>query len=706
MNFYLKKANIGLLVCLSLCFHTASAEYNDEYGDSLADFYGDEEFVSIATGSKKSISKAPAVASVITADDIKSMGARNLAQVLDTVPGLHVSRSGQLMAPEFWFRGITSTFNPQTLMMINGVSTKSSVRGDNHVVWGEFPIHSIERIEIIRGPGSALYGADAFSGVINIITKKDANISRQDFGAMVGSFNTINLWANNQIKIKGWTVASNLEYLESDGFDGVIKADSQTAIDIAGSEFNIPSASQAPGYVAMHFKSLDLWVSGNNENFSIDFGVLKRSDVGTGNGAAEALDNNGNTSHYKQIIKMSQTEKPISEYLSVATTLSYYGSSQEVDEDFLLYPEGAFFGAFPNGLIGNPEWEEETTKAEVNFNYSRFDKSQLSFGLGYERQNLYKVVEQKNFFSDLTPRPNGIEDVSDTVEVFMPEADRESHFFYFQSVSQIYPDWELTAGGRFDDYTDFGSTFNPRAALVWSTSRKLTSKLLYGRAFRAPAFAELIVINNPIALGNPNLKPETIDTYELAFNFVYSTELNFDFNLYHYSIEDFITFVTDNNGVTATAQNLGRRSGKGFEANLKYAVLENFNILTNLAYVKAVDDLVKQPVGEYPAWQAYLKADWKVNDSWHVSTQVSHVGERERVPGDLRQNLNGYSSVDFVANYQFPASEINLEFIANNLLGEDVREPSSANTTLGQINIPYDLPQAGDAFYVRLSTSF
>ena len=83
---------------------------------------------------------------------------------------------------------------------------------------------------------------------------------------------------------------------------------------------------------------------------------------------------------------------------------------------------------------------------------------------------------------------------------------------------QLAPDWELTAGVRYDHYSDFGATLNPRAALVWQTSPRLTSKILYGRAFRAPAFDTLYAQNNPVGLGNDSLDPETIDTIELAKN--------------------------------------------------------------------------------------------------------------------------------------------------------------------------------------------
>ena len=475
------------------------------------------------------------------------MGARNLVEVLDTVPGLHASRSGQNFAPEFWFRGISTTFTPQTLFMINGTSTKSSVRGDNHIMWGEFPIHAIERIEIIRGPGSALYGADAFSGVINIVTKKAEQSSVNEVGAKTGSFSTKNIWVNNFVEIGGWDIAANLEYLESDGFDAKIDSDAQSIIDQAAAAFGVPPASLTPGNLSVGFQSLDIFLSAENNYLNLELGIQERSDLGTGQGATEVLDTYGRGGGYKRIFSIALKEQTVAEELFVGGKASYFGSSQEIEKDFKLFPPGSFFGAFPDGFIGNPGWEEETTHLEINSRYSGFAKTDISMGIGYERQNLYKVTEEKNFNADFTPRPGGLEDVADTDEVYMPEADRENHHIYLQGITQLAPDWELTIGARYDNYTDFGSTFNPRLALVWSTSLKLTTKLLYGRAFRAPSFAELLTVNNPVALGNPKLNPETIDTLELAFDYVHSPELSLNFNLYRYKIDDLIRTLIKSN---------------------------------------------------------------------------------------------------------------------------------------------------------------
>ncbi|HEV7913904.1 MAG TPA: Plug domain-containing protein, partial [Albitalea sp.] len=127
--------------------------------EELALAYGDKSSVSIATGSRQSLRRAPAVATVITAQDIAAMGAVDLDDVLETVPGVHVSRNNQSYTPLYVIRGIYSELNPQTLVLQNGVPMTTLLVGNRGIGWGGLPVENIARIEVIRGPGSALYGA-------------------------------------------------------------------------------------------------------------------------------------------------------------------------------------------------------------------------------------------------------------------------------------------------------------------------------------------------------------------------------------------------------------------------------------------------------------------------------------------------------------------------------------------------------------------
>ena len=174
---------------LALVLHHAHAQVTtDEEEMSLV--FGDASTVSIATGSQQPLRRAPAVASVITAQDILAMGVTDLDDALESVPGLHVSRYQQFYTPRYFIRGIYSDLNPQTLVLQNGQPLTTLLTGNRGLAFGDTPVENVARVEVIRGPGSALYGADAFAGVINIITKSAAEVDGTEFGVRAGSFST------------------------------------------------------------------------------------------------------------------------------------------------------------------------------------------------------------------------------------------------------------------------------------------------------------------------------------------------------------------------------------------------------------------------------------------------------------------------------------------------------------------------------------
>ncbi|MEY8253233.1 MAG: Plug domain-containing protein, partial [Colwellia sp.] len=131
MSFTVNSLSLSIITVLTLNSATLSAnEYStqeevlDADEESLADFYGDEEFVSIATGTKKAIHKAPSVATVITSDDIQAMGANTIHQVIETVTGIHTYPSNvNRMNPSYSIRGIHTAENSQVLVLVNGVRT-------------------------------------------------------------------------------------------------------------------------------------------------------------------------------------------------------------------------------------------------------------------------------------------------------------------------------------------------------------------------------------------------------------------------------------------------------------------------------------------------------------------------------------------------------------------------------------------------------
>ena len=281
--------NVMLSVVLSI--GTSGLSVGGEEND-LAAIYGDADFVSIATGSSQPIARAPAVASVITASQIKEMGATDLDQVLESVPGLHVANFYQGYNSIYTIRGIYSDYNAQALVLINGIPITNLYLGNRSSVWGGMPVNDISRIEVIRGPGSALYGADAYAGVINIITKGAEDINGTELGGRIGSFNRKELWLLHGSNYRDVDITYSLEFGDTDGQHKTIEADAQTGLDalLSGSPTFAPPVSLAPGPVNLGRKYLEARLDTKWNNWQARLGYQHRYDLQTGAGVAQALD--------------------------------------------------------------------------------------------------------------------------------------------------------------------------------------------------------------------------------------------------------------------------------------------------------------------------------------------------------------------------------------------------------------------------------
>lgn len=702
----MRKLLLVFIVCLA-SFHQAYAE--DEFGeddDEFGDFYGSEEFVSIATGSKKSISKVPAIASVITSQQIQNMGATDLDEILETVPGLHVTRRSSSNSPIYVFRGVFTRFNPQVLMLINGIPVTNIFVGNRGQTWGGMPVDGISRIEIIRGPGSAIYGADAFSGIINIITKGSGELEGTEIGARVGSFNTKDAWFSTTGQFEGVSASAIYEYRKTDGHNELILEDAQTRLDgIFGT-----SASLAPGPMVNFREQHDLRIEVKSDNIVFRAGLQER-EVGTGAGIVEALSPSTIGASTRVNADISYQVPNLREDTGLQLQASYFSSTQEYKSDLILFPAGADigFGApFPDGVIGNPEVFERHYKSSAVYSYDVFQSHDFRIGAGYNFSEVYKVQESKNFAlgpnGDFLTPGSPVVDVSDTPFVFLPERSRESYFFYAQDIWQLSNDWEITAGVRHDDYNDFGSTTNPRVALVWANSLNSTMKLLHGRAFRAPSFANLFNINNPAALGNPNLSPEKIATTELAWDYRVVSEVQAVISLFHYEWKDIILFVPDESLTATVAKNTGQNVGYGLEFEFKWTATEKFNISGNYSIQNSKNDQTDERVAQVPEWQIYLAADYDLTDFIHLNININHVANRSRSSSDLRSKIDDFSLVNLTLNWHSPNDKWKAGFSVRNLFDEDAREPTPNNGAA--VNIPHDLPLPGRNIYGEIAYKF
>ena len=661
--------------------------------DFFDDFYGSEEMVAIATGTKTQIYKAPAVASVFTAEQIKNMGATDIDDVLEAVPGLHISRSANGYNPLYTFRGVHSVYNQQILMLINNIPITNSFAGNRNQTWGGMPVEAIARIEVIRGPGSAIYGADAFAGVINIITKNADDIKKNELSVRAGSDNTQNAWFTLGGNIGEAKYATIVEYHNTDGSDKVIEQDSQTLND----SLHGTKVSNAPGAINIPVESFDVRSEINWADFTLRAGLQKRRK-GIAAGLGEALDPTSSQQSIRWNVDVNYY-KQVNNNVQLDVQAAYFDTSQEVVRDYIIFPAG-YAGVFTDGLIGNPEVFERHKRINITSQYSGFNKHQIRLGVGYHDADLYKTKETKNFA--IGPDGNAIApgspvvDVSDTPYIFLQERDRTNYYAFMQDVWSVANDWELTLGIRHDKYSDFGHTTNPRIALVWANTLNFSTKLLYGKAFRAPSFVETSAINNPLALGNPTIQPEEIATTELAFDYHPGGGFGAIANFYRYEWDDIIQFVPDTGKTTSSAQNFGKQVAYGTELELNWQLTEQLKLAANYAWSKATNKTNDVDVAFVPEQQWYLQLDWKISEQVKLNIKNHLVQDRIRNQGDLRSNIDDYWLTDLTVRWTPSKQPFEMALIAKNVFDQDVREPSINNGAI--VNIPNDLPQPGSMF--------
>lgn len=711
------------LLPLAICVASASAFADktpqsttplDVYNLSLSEL--GQVQISIATGNSTSLDKAPATASVIYAAQIEAMGARTLDDVLETVPGLHISLSSlNRMDSVESIRGIHTGFNPQVLLMMNGVPVQNSVNGGRPILF-RASVHNIQRVEIIRGPGSAIYGADAFAGVVNVITKDAGAIEHTIVGARTGSFNSRELWLETAAQWNGMSISFDAAYQETEGDSSrKVSADLQSALDAALGTH----ASLAPNSLSTRYQLIDSHLAISSEQLQANLWSWASINAGIGAGGAQALDPTGRdddrllmadvTYHFQKgasdwdnSIRLSHMRYDLSAQFTLlpAGTIVPIGADGNVD---FVAPVGTSF--FKDGLKGSPSGLTKDTKFDFISIYDGFDSQRIRLNLGVREQDL-QTRESKNFgpgVLDKLPLPAIVDgtltNVTNTPNVFLVDSSRTVHYLSLQDEWRIARDWDLTAGVRYDDYSDFGSTTNPRIALVWAANEKLTSKLLFGSAFRAPSFSEMYSKNNPVSLGNSRITPEQINSEEWSLNYRATDNLQSTFTLFSYQAKDMIDFFQDSGTTTKTARNFAAQDGKGFEWEINWKPSNQLQLGVSYSQQNATDSKTDKPIPDAPGKQVKANLNWLMAANWSLNSQLYWIGDRERATSDSRAPIDNYTLLNLTLNRKNLLPDVDLQLALRNLTNADAREPSSGT-------IPDDYPLESRSFWLGITYAF
>lgn len=684
MRSRLKQTSGGVLLTLGM---TAAAEsIASKSLDDLIELSPEQLAdipVTIASGTARPVAQSAAVMSVITAEQIAAMGATELHQVLETVPGLHATIQPVTGDYNFTLRGIRNDSNSEVLLLMNGTRFSLPYQG-SHVVGMIIPVKDIQRVEVIRGPGSAMYGADAFAGVINIVTKKAADIDGANVGGRGGNHNTHSEWAQYGGQWQGWNIASSLQYATNGpDRDRLIKSDALT-----GTPFSL-----APGPIQNQTERWNAHLNLQRKHWDLGFWAYNEANGGMHAGTAGALDNKGHvtTSNYLADVRYSTEDDLNNLELQAHASLLY----ADVNADIYAFPNGSVLPIEANGNITQPPF---ATRLVTFNNGARFQPTFKNTVPTVELTGIYKGLrdnilrltssfryeelnakEWRNFGPGVLDNPNSqpvLTNLTGTDYAFMTDHHRNIASIAAQDEWAFAKDWNFTLGLRYDHYSDFGGTWNPRAALVWNASEQLSAKLLYGQAYRAPSFLEQFQRNSALFNGEPHLKPETITTNELAFDYRPSKTLRTALNIYHYEIRGLIggNFTAGGNSISET--NLPGQDGYGSEFEWDWKFLPDWNLRGNYAWQFARNELNHYRVATVPEHHVYNALAWNFLPKWQLQGQVNWIGHRVSDPGDTRA-LADYETVDVTLNSRRLMGHLDLTASVRNLFDAQGRESAT-----------------------------
>ncbi|MBI2470657.1 MAG: TonB-dependent receptor [Planctomycetes bacterium] len=668
-------------------------------------WFGFGEEVTIATRHETQISKAPSVITVITAEEIKNLGYRTFVEILRVVPGFEILKSGNFGHVYPVARGLAGSESVR--VMINGHYVNNPLNSNAFTNFEDFPVENIKKLEIIRGPGSAMYGENAFLAVINIITFDAKDINGVKVSGGYGSFDTEEgniTFGKTYGKVD---ISGMIHYRHTDGFEGVVESDSQTRIDNALSPFGFPAVSQAPGRVQDWRQEYDLNLKVVYKDFYVEGMYINKNRgpfIGPQYAVTDESDIESNyvfcETGYRKTFEERFTVKPRLYYDQFDDNLYIESFSEGTILPLDTNGDGSYdsIKTYADGMIGNGKVSNKVVGTEIPFDYELFDGNILTLGMEYRLINQTNVHYSSNFNPITLDTLDSLQDFSDTYP-FLKEATRRIWSVYLQDTWDITDTLNLTLGARHDHYNDFGGATSPRSGLTWAFMNNASLKFLYGEAFRAPSFAEMFTANQPAIQGNEDLGPETIRTYEVGLSYKFNKYVTSSINYFNNDIKDLIVLRTlQTTQTTSRFENFGDAHVQGIETETKVDISKGNYVFINYTFQNPEDNN-----GNNLPFVTKHKGNFGVNAHClkYINTNLSAFvsGRRYREEGDDRGDSPAYAllNLSVIGKEFFKTMEV--YGTVYNLLDKDYSDP-------GPVSIPDDLPRPGRTFFVGLSYQF
>ena len=675
----------SLLLVITLPPATSLAETNLDYLFAMSL----EEVLKVkVTGSTltpKELKTVPAAVTVFTHQQIQNLALDNLYELMNLVPGFQSFRtSGSSMYYSYSSRGRNiSGDGAEVLILIDGMRLAEGRASGSNRTAPNYPLSHIERVEFIRGPGSAVYGSNAMLGVVNIITRIDLSQASLAFG----SFDR----RQGQLHTSGYLGQMRLNLLASLEVDD---GDNYTVFDTF-------DPSPTPALVDTQDPRKLAHV-----NLKLEWQDTR----------IQLLHNHSKEEDFYQVSNVSnEFNKLNTEFsaLSIQQDFSWWGmdsrlwlSHSHLDEQ--IFSQGAAPGAFLG--ISNPD-SGDAFYGDIIFNgdkesrlqwhndWAKSSDSSVQFGLEYRHIEIPAGYVDSNFdISDVASQSIPIRFYGDEFgrTIVIAPSSRDVFGLYGQYQHELTDQAQLTLGVRYDDFSNIGNHLSPRFAWVQEINHHHSIKFLYGEAFRAPTESDLKTKNNLTVQGNPNLKPETVQTAEIIWLGQWSdTGVSLGYFENHY--EDAI--VRNQSGGIAVFENREQGPTKGFELELSHQFNEHWFTRASYSHFHETPDSAYRGTDQ----MASLGVNYQ-HLKWNANLVASYHHERDNpVAEDVgpRPVLDGYWLAFAKVQHQFNRQWQSFLQVKN-LLDETYQTPAQ----LASVALADGIPNRGREILVGLTWKY